>query len=335
MLARELDDVGRRCVDEIADGVVRRVEHRLHVDQLEEDHEPDGQHGVVARPDVGHVVVHLVGEEPELLEDERVRHLLVARLPAARSVPREGVEPLAGLGDEHRRAVHHAARDLAVLVLAVDDDRLLARDLERVLLLHPRVLARIEPELRRADEVRLSPVAEAHDEELPRVRDVVQHRLDAPAAAVDARRPRDDGHLALIVDHPDALPVLHRVEEHADASAHRDRIDPRAVRRPRRWAPAPRAVRERPAHAHLRVHGRGGDRHHRDARFGGLDVVVPLEEVRRSEVLRRHGRERRGLRLRRRRRRRGLVERPRALVVLVVHGAQHSGAWGRGMCGSS
>ena len=42
----------------------------VDVEQLEEDHQADREHGVVGGADVGDVVVHLVGHQPELLEDQ-------------------------------------------------------------------------------------------------------------------------------------------------------------------------------------------------------------------------------------------------------------------------
>ena len=108
--AGEVDHVGRGRVDEVADRVVRGVEHPLDVDQLEEDHQADGEHGVVGGADVVYVVVHLVGHQPELLEDQAVGDLLDALRAALGGVPGEGVQPLAGLGHEQRRAVDDPPR---------------------------------------------------------------------------------------------------------------------------------------------------------------------------------------------------------------------------------
>ena len=61
---------GQRGVDEIADRVVRSFQHAFDIDQLEEDHQPNRQDGVVGGPHVGDVVIHLVRHEPKLLKDQ-------------------------------------------------------------------------------------------------------------------------------------------------------------------------------------------------------------------------------------------------------------------------
>ena len=88
--ADEAHHVGGGGVDEVADVVVRGVEHALDVGQLEEDHQPHGEQGVVGGADVGDVVVHLVGHQPELLEDQPVGDLLDALAAAAGGVPSRG-----------------------------------------------------------------------------------------------------------------------------------------------------------------------------------------------------------------------------------------------------
>ncbi len=75
------------------------------VQELEEDHQADGQHGVVGGADVGHVVVHLVGHQPELLKDQSLGNLAHALRAALGRMPDERVQPLAGPGHEQRRAV--------------------------------------------------------------------------------------------------------------------------------------------------------------------------------------------------------------------------------------
>ncbi len=59
MAAREADDVRGGGVDEIADRIVRGLEHAVDVDQLEKDHQANGVDGIVGGAHVGYVVVHL------------------------------------------------------------------------------------------------------------------------------------------------------------------------------------------------------------------------------------------------------------------------------------
>ena len=93
-LAHEVDHIAGRSVDEIPDGVVRGGEHALHVLQREEEHESNGQHGIVGGAHVDHVVVHLVGHEPEFLEHQRPRHFLEARGSRSRPVPAKRVQAI-------------------------------------------------------------------------------------------------------------------------------------------------------------------------------------------------------------------------------------------------
>ena len=146
---------------EVADRVVGGLEHPVDVDQLEEDHQADGEHGVVGGADVGDVVVHLVGHEPELVEDQPLGDLLGALLAPFRRVPDESVQPLAGPGHEQRRAVFDAALNgVRPLLLRVDDDGLLGRHLEHLLAGDLLVDAGIERDLGRAGEVLLAAVAD-------------------------------------------------------------------------------------------------------------------------------------------------------------------------------
>jgi len=105
---------------------VRRFEHAFDVAQLEEDHQPNREDGVVGGANVGDVVIHLIGHEPEFLEDETLGNLDGAEMSALRRVPGEGVQPFARLRHELRGAIDDpAGDDIAVGFLAVNDDGLL------------------------------------------------------------------------------------------------------------------------------------------------------------------------------------------------------------------
>jgi hypothetical protein len=198
---------------------VRGVEHLFNVGQLEENHEANREHGIVGGADILHVVIHLIGHEPELLKDEAVGHFFDAEMPALGRVPGKGVQPFAGLRNELGRAVDHAAGDRAgAVLLAVDDDGLLGGKLQSVLPCDFLMRARIEPDVGRAGDVFLLAVAIADDEEFAGVRDEVTHRQKDVAAAPDALGPDDDGHGPVGPAHENALPFFDDVKEHGGTS---------------------------------------------------------------------------------------------------------------------
>ena len=100
VLAGEAHDVGRRRIDKIADRVVRRVEHPLNVDELEKDHEMNRQDGVVSRAHIRHIMIHLIGHQPQFLKDEGMGYLGNAFRPALGGMPGEGVQPFPRLRHE-------------------------------------------------------------------------------------------------------------------------------------------------------------------------------------------------------------------------------------------
>ena len=93
-----LYSVGGDGVDEVRDRIVGPVQHLHDVDKLEEDHQLHCDRRVVLRPHLPHVVVELVGDDPQKLELEHVLHLgrLVVRVSP---VPRELVDPFVRFWD--------------------------------------------------------------------------------------------------------------------------------------------------------------------------------------------------------------------------------------------
>ena len=119
----EVHKVREDRIDEIADGVVRRVEHHLQVHDLVEDHDFDGERSVVCRPDAHRVVVELIRDGPQLGEGQCPGDLCV-EVVVLGAVPAEDMQPLVGLRDHYRRPVHDVPLNVAVLVLRVDHDDL-------------------------------------------------------------------------------------------------------------------------------------------------------------------------------------------------------------------
>jgi len=163
-------------------------------------------------------VVHLVGHEPELLEDQAVGDLLRSLRTSFGRMPRERVEPFARLRHEESRPMHHAARDcIAAVALAVDHHRFLGRDLQGIFRGDLQMFARIEPHVCGAGQVLLAAVAIADNEELVGMSDMVLHRLEHVPSAPEPFRPGDDLHGAVRPPHEHALAFFHNVEEHTSA----------------------------------------------------------------------------------------------------------------------
>ena len=98
---REGHDIRRGGVHEVADHVVGAVQHRFDRTELVEEHQVDGQVGIVNGPDVSNRQVHVIGHAADHGKVERVRHLDVPRVAGFgalavhdRAVPRELVQPL-------------------------------------------------------------------------------------------------------------------------------------------------------------------------------------------------------------------------------------------------
>ena len=126
------------------------------------------------------------------------------------------MQPFAGAGREQRGAVLDPTLDQAgALLAAVDDDRLLGRELEGVLAGHLLVDPGVEPDLGRTRPVLLSAVAVADDEILAGMGHVMLHRVERVPATPDPLRPREHLHRPVRPPHEGVLALLHDIGEHA------------------------------------------------------------------------------------------------------------------------
>ena len=174
---------------------MRRIEHPFNIDQFKEDHQPNRHDGIVGGADhLGDVVIHLIGHQPKLLEDESLGNLDRACVPSLGGVPGEPVQPFARLRHELGRAVNDAPRDrLGIRLFAVVDDRFLGGiELQGLFALDLLVQAQVEPDLCGADQMLLPAVTIPDDQEFPGVGDEMPHRLKDAAPAPDPFRSRDD-----------------------------------------------------------------------------------------------------------------------------------------------
>ena len=156
-----LDCVRSDGVDEIRDWIVRPVQHLHNVNKLEEDHQLHCDRRVVLRPHLPHIVVELVGNDPEQLELEHVLHLgsLVVWVCA---VPRELVDPFVRFWHISGWTVQHSALkaslnnwlfldtlllETSFLTIAIDHQRLVGIDQNGVPHMDACVLGRIKVKL--------------------------------------------------------------------------------------------------------------------------------------------------------------------------------------------
>mmetsp|Transcript_75316 Transcript_75316/g.166407 ORF Transcript_75316/g.166407 Transcript_75316/m.166407 type:complete len:525 (+) Transcript_75316:84-1658(+) len=207
MVGAEVHEVREQRIDEVADWVVGRVQHELEVLQLEEDHDLDGERGIVRCAYTLAVDVELIGDGAQLREHERSGHLCVL-VAALGSMPAEHMKPLVDVWDEYCWAMHNVALDGTLRVLGIHHDDLKRVDRDGVhdgdrLVQHGVLEQRERPAL-----VLLETVAVPDLEVLVRVCDVAVHEAHAREEQPLALGARDGPVLAAQVPYTTTLAIL-------------------------------------------------------------------------------------------------------------------------------